>query len=229
MIPIPVRSIEAARELDRRAQTEFGIPSLLLMENAARAVADRAAQGRARHYVVLCGGGNNGGDGFAAARQLFQKGCAVRVYLLTDPSKLEGDAALNYRIIRKLRVPIAPVSKLKLFSKRRARFSTVVIDAILGTGFRGRLKPDVAKVIQNVNRWKQENPKRIKILAVDIPSGLNGNAGISEGEIAMKADETVTFACLKPAFLKKASKPFLGKLIVADIGIPKRLLNGGRK
>src|SRR5450432_2124338 len=129
-------SRQQARELDRRAVEEYGVPSVVLMENAGRGATDLLCKlGIAGPVVVCCGGGNNGGDGFVVARHLDLRGFEVRVLLFSGPSKLSEDAEINYRILEKSGVPIRQVEPQEL--ERELAGSAWIVDALLGTGARG--------------------------------------------------------------------------------------------
>lgn len=225
-------TIDQSRRLDRDASRFYRIPSLLLMENAGRAVAEAAfvAAGKkpARsECIVVCGGGSNGGDGLVAARHLRQRNWRVRVLLTADPKKYTGDSELNYRIIRSLKIP---ANKLRGDRASKRRGPTVIIDAILGSGFHGDPRADALAGIRFINARKQWNPAGTKVIAVDIPSGLHGDFG-PLGTETVKADHTVTFVDVKPGLLRPNAKPFVGAITIADIGIPKSLVRrtSGRK
>lgn len=221
--------VARVREMDRRATEEMEIPSLLLMENAGRSVAEQMGRRFLKKaalktlVMVFCGKGNNGGDGFVIARHLFQQGHHVQAFLLYNPQDLEGDAALNYRIINRIGVPARPFQKGAFYRKAPYK-KTVIVDALLGTGFKGPARPPVEQAIKAINDFKKRTGSRTVVVAVDIPSGLDGDKGL-QGPAAVKADWTFTFACLKPGLLRKASKPFVGRVRVVDIGIPKKLID----
>ncbi len=197
---------------DRRA-VDLGIASLTLMENAGRAVADAAwAYLQAGDKVaVLCGPGNNGGDGFVAARHLAERGCDVRVALLGDIAAIKGDAAeMAARWsgeVSALHPDILPQAK-------------VVIDAVFGAG----LSRDVSGVVSEVIRDLNAREQGVKVIAVDVPSGLDGNTGQKRG-VAVRADETVTFMCLKPGHVLMPGRKCCGRVTIADIGIPVHILS----
>src|SRR5436305_4947648 len=175
-----MRSIDRASS-DRATSERFGVPSLTLMENAGTAVADYvlAEHPTARRIVVFCGKGNNGGDGFVAARRLHQKGKTVQVILLSDPAELRGDAAAMYG---KLPVAAIVVRSSEELSTDRVRLSLpadLYLDAILGTGFKPPVTGLYADAIQILN--KSQPP----VIAVDIPSGADADAtGPQQGIIA---------------------------------------------
>ena len=222
-----VRTISAAqmREMDRRAQQEFGIPELVLMEHAGTAAAGvvrrlRAQPGKSREeVVVLAGGGANGGDGFVAARHLDNRGIPVSVVLLSDPRQVSGASRVNLEILKRLHVPIreaASVSAWRDWSRGNRRVG-VVVDAMLGTGVTGRVREPIASAIRWVNR------KRCPVISVDIPSGLSADTGIPCGA-AVRATATVTCGLPKIGLRRGQGRHFCGRITVADISLPRALL-----
>ncbi len=227
-------SVEDVRECERRVIEEYGFPSFLLMENAGRGLSDQVMSTLSRfprttQVVALCGGGNNGGDGFVAARHLSQKHPCVSVYLLSDPKELKGDALLNYQLLLKLNLPLYPFSAFS--EHRKTLFQNtplIILDAILGTGFKGPLKPEIIHAVNQINELKKYHNAKVNVIAVDIPTGLNGNEGPSvsptQTNPVMMADMTVTFGFLKKGLLDEHSKPFVGRIEVVDIGIPVQIM-----
>lgn len=196
---------------DQRA-VERGVPSLTLMENAGRAVADAAwAHLQAGDKVaVLAGPGNNGGDGFVAARLLAERGCDVTVALLGDREALKGDAAANAKRWTGAVVPLTVSAALD---------AKLIIDAVFGAGLSRDVEGELARIFHAVNA----RPSAAKLIAVDVPSGLDGNTGAERG-IALRADETVTFACLKPGHVLMPGRELCGRVTLADIGIAPSVL-----
>lgn len=192
---------------DRRA-VELGVPSMTLMENAGRAVADAAWRHlqKGDRVAVLAGPGNNGGDGFVAARHLQERGCEVVVALLGERSALRGDAAEMAQRWHGDVVALDPAF---------AKGAKVIIDAIFGAG----LARDVDGVAAQTIRVINDRRNGAKVIAVDVPSGLDGNTGAERG-VAVRADETVTFMCLKPGHVLMPGRVLCGPVSVADIGIP---------
>ena len=211
-------SRDEVRAVDRCAIETLGIPGILLMENAGRQVADAVvdllggAQGRA--VAIVAGAGNNGGDGFVAARHLDLRGCRTVTFLLADGDKLTGDAAANYRIARDLGLEIRRTQgdDIARLAQELAAFDAVV-DAIGGTGIRGPLRGDQAAAVQQVNAAGRP------VLAVDIPTGLDCDTGQAPGP-AIRAAITVTFICRKKGFDAPGAAAYTGRVRVADIGIP---------
>jgi ADP-dependent NAD(P)H-hydrate dehydratase / NAD(P)H-hydrate epimerase len=195
-----------AGEADRLA-AEAGVATLDLMEHAGNAVAEAAlgmVKGSDRRVAVLCGPGNNGGDGFVAARHLRDKGWDVRVYLLGEKSALKGDAA---EMARRWPLPIRPATPDALQSMH------IVIDALFGAGLSRPLEGDAADLVAAVNA------SRLPVLAVDVPSGLDGTTGEVRGT-AIQARRTVTFFRKKPGHVLMPGRQLCGEVTVADIGIP---------
>ncbi len=219
------------REFDRIAIESFGMNSLVLMENAARGVTDALCEFNGQQpgsAVVVCGPGNNGGDGLAVARHLHVRGWAVRAILLASPEKISEDSLANLRILRRTSVEIAEMdlSDDETFSEAefRGRVGRVdwIIDAVLGTGARPPLRAPLDQIVTICN----ELPCRR--MAIDIPTGLDCDAG--EGspgreQVAFRADLTVTFVALKPVMVTEAGKAYLGTIKIVDIGAPPEALD----
>jgi hydroxyethylthiazole kinase-like uncharacterized protein yjeF len=199
------------------------------MENAGRGLADHVFTVLNRFPVttcvaVLCGGGSNGGDGFVCARYLLSRHLNVKIYLLTEPKSLTGDALLNHRILVNLGASFYSLDDFSLH--RQSLFSNtplVIVDAMVGTGFKGDLKPNLKSVIEKVNHLKKFHNAKVTVVSADIPSGLSGDDGFI-GEPSVEADLTVTFGALKPGLTKPESRAYVGKIEVVDIGIPEILL-----
>ena len=212
---------DQVREIDRRAIEEYHIPGIVLMENAARAVVDVAIEMLKTSPVptpkvgVMCGGGNNGGDGLAVARHLHNRGVDVWVGVMTDPGKYRGDAAINWAIIERMRLfcPRRDDKNIDFFLTN----SQLVIDALFGTGLESL--PRDPEPIQMVNEtaWN--------VLAIDLPSGMNCETGKSLGDDVVRANRTVTFVAEKAGFANPASRQYTGEITVGDIGVPRELID----
>jgi len=207
-------SADEMRVIDRTTSERFGVPSLTLMENAGAAVAEYvlAQHSSARRIVVFCGKGNNGGDGFVAARRLHQKGKTVHVILLTDPAELRGDAAVMYG---KLPVAAIIVHSGEELNSDRVRLSVpgdLYVDAILGTGF----KPPVLGVYADAIAILNSAP--VPVVAVDIPSGADADAMTPQTGSIARSDAIVTFTAPRPAHV--FSSLTSGPNLVAPIGSP---------
>jgi NAD(P)H-hydrate epimerase len=199
-------SVAEARALDADAVSRLGMPSILLMENAARGVAEEARRLGTRP-VILCGPGNNGGDGLAAARHL---GRRSRVYLLAEPDPVASpDAALQLRILRaagyEVRVGERPVPT------REA--DAVWIDALFGTGLKRAIEGEAARFIEVFNAAGGAK------LAVDVPSGLCADTGVPLGPTC-RCDVTVTFHAPKHGLTAPSAKPLVGRVVVVPLGLP---------
>lgn len=213
--------------IDKQASQDYGIPGLLLMDQASKAVADTVlrqenfADGSARKIVVFCGKGNNGGDGFGAARYLYNAGLKVEVFLVNATlNDVKGDAAQEAAMLRKAGVEIKPLLRaedLQIAEVMSLR-ADVIVDAMLGTGFEGELRglyKDVCHMINSLDKV---------VVAVDIPTGVNADNGL-RAEDAIWADMTVTMALPKTGLLLYPGKENVGELILADIGMPQKLLD----
>lgn len=208
---------EQVREIDRRTIKEFGIPGIELMENAALAVAAEAerllAETGGKRILIVCGAGNNGGDGFAAARLLHERGLEVDLAYPDDAAKITGDAFANFaRVPSGLRAAVATHAKI-----RRAKCD-LIIDAILGTGATGAPRVATSELIDAINT------RRLPVLAVDLPSGLDCDSGLPLGASCIRATRTVTFVAEKAGFANPESRQYTGEVIVADIGCPAHLI-----
>ncbi|MEM8874707.1 MAG: NAD(P)H-hydrate epimerase [Planctomycetota bacterium] len=190
------------REIDRRAIEELGIPGIVLMENAARAVADVVDHDR---VVIVCGGGNNGGDGYAIARHLHNRD--VDVTIVATKHDLAGDAKINADICRNM--------DLRTVDDFEPADYPCAIDALLGTGLAKPPRPDAAEWIRKINQV----PTRI---AVDVPSGIDCDTGAVLGGEAVRALTIVTFVAEKVGFPNATEH--LGRVIVGDIGVPPSLV-----
>lgn len=206
------------REIDRAAIEDFGLPGVVLMEVAGRGVVDlitRLRRPRGLRVVVLCGSGNNGGDGYVIARHLIGRGARVRVYLLAERSKIVGDALTNLEILERMRAEIHPLrSEEELRAANSAlTHAEVIVDALLGTGLNSEVRGQYRLVLERINRCAG-----LKI-AVDIPSGLHADDGRVLG-VAFDADHTVTFAYPKVGLVTHPGIIRVGELHVIDIGVP---------
>ncbi|MBQ3124764.1 MAG: NAD(P)H-hydrate dehydratase [Clostridia bacterium] len=210
---------EEMRNLDRAA-TEIGkIPSILLMENAALACVNELKKDfdvSKCSVAIFCGKGNNGGDGLAIARHLYNAGVKVNIFLVSG-NDFSGDAKINYDIVNAMDVPVDTVTDTEDF-EYVIRSYDIVIDAILGTGISG----DVRGLIFDVIRLINENARYV--MAVDVPSGINSDSGEICG-ICINADKTVTFAAYKTGMFMYPAADSVGEVVVAPISIPKTVVN----
>jgi NAD(P)H-hydrate epimerase len=205
------------REIDRRAIEEFGVPGVVLMENAGRGTAELLLSlGVSRSVAICCGKGNNGGDGFVIARHLDNHDVSVRVLLFAEAEELTGDAAVNFRILQRAGLsPQVQPNAAELAGELSA--AEWVVDALFGTGLQGAVRPPFDYIIDTINA----NGK--PVLAVDIPSGLDCDTGLSVGA-TIRATHTATFVAPKVGFANPAAQPWLGEVHVVDIGAPRAAL-----
>jgi len=214
---VKVLTAAQMREVDRRT-SELGVPGLVLMENAGERVveflAHQYAPLKAQRIVVLCGKGNNGGDGMVVARQLYTRirPQALHVVLAGDPSEMKGDAAANHRMLQAVGCPIS------LEIKPAMETATLIVDALLGTGLHGAATGKSLEMITAVN----ERFPLAEVVSVDIPSGLDSDSANPPGA-AVHANHTVTFTAPKPCQVLSPACELVGKLHVAQIGSPSDL------
>ncbi len=217
---------EMSRRVDEIAVNELGVPSLILMENAGRSCAEcllnwpLADKHREPSVLVLCGPGNNGGDGFVIARHLTLANCRVRVMLFQEIAKYTGDARVNLEVLLQLGTEIEPfdpewseAETIQKFSEFGTQSTNWVVDALLGTGARGVLRPPIAKAISAANHLA------VNKLAVDIPTGLDCDSG-EASEPTFRADVTCTMVDEKMGFENAIAHQFTGTVVVVGIGVP---------
>jgi NAD(P)H-hydrate epimerase len=223
-------TVAQARAIDRYAVEVLGLPSIVLMENAAinaaslvlDLLADAVELDHDRFRVsILCGGGNNGGDGYALARQLLAFGVEVRVFAARRAVDLTGDAAVNADVWRAMDQPVTSCTNKAEAEAARDVWSTshLLVDAVLGTGFSDRLRPDLAGVLGVVNDLRQTADHPPRVLSLDVPSGLDADAGTAD-PAAVVADVTLTFVGPKIGFRRPSAAAYLGRVVVAEIGLP---------
>jgi hydroxyethylthiazole kinase-like uncharacterized protein yjeF len=222
-----ILTAEQFREIDRLSGTEFGIPNLLLMENAGMRVVE-VLEGQFEDLEdltvgILCGKGNNGGDGFVVARQLIQKGCYPFVFLFADENDVKGDAKTNLDILKAIGCPPTIVMTEHDWNEERLELldADIIIDALLGTGLTKPVAGLLKAVIETMDDFTCAT-----IVSVDVPSGLQANSPHLIGP-AVNADFTVTFTALKPCLVLPSACRFAGDVIVAGIGNPQELLESG--
>jgi NAD(P)H-hydrate epimerase len=230
---------DQVREVDRRAVEEFGVPSIVLMENAGRGAAELLMRLNPERLpvAILCGPGNNGGDGFVVARHLSIQQCPVHIWVAlsrgdsnenTNPesieSQLSADARVNYRIAVRSGIS-AEILRGKLSDWQREMIrsdlaiqSGWIVDGLFGTGLRAPPGPPFDELIAAANLSK--NP----ILALDLPSGLECDEGVPLG-LAIHATHTATFVARKKGFLAVTAQEWIGEVHVVDIGAPKVLVD----
>lgn len=211
------------RELDRRTIEEYGLPGIALMENAGREVARKVEEilggAAGRKVCIFAGKGNNGGDGFVAARHLAGSGAAVTVFLAGSPEGVGGDARINLDVLAAAGGEISQVSGQREMDRvaLAAALADCLVDALLGTGFRGEVSGELAEMVKILNTAGKP------VVAVDIPTGIDADTGQVCG-VAVRASHTVTFALPKPGLLLQPGAEHAGAVTVAGIGFPARLL-----
>lgn len=211
---------ELMKKLDNVAINEYGIPSLTLMENAATAVfncINNNCKNANKQVSVLCGPGNNGGDGIAVARLLLNNGYTVRTFLIGNRKKMTPDSIANEKRL------IEHGGKLENYIQNDeiTNFilsSDIIVDAIFGVGLQRDVSDDFLSAIELINS------SDATVFACDIPSGLDGNSGKTLGN-AVKADFTITFSLGKKGLYINDGKKHSGEIIISDIGIPKELID----
>jgi ADP-dependent NAD(P)H-hydrate dehydratase / NAD(P)H-hydrate epimerase len=219
--PVKIVTAEEMRAIDRATSERFGVPSLTLMENAGAAVADYMLSQRAAadHIVVFCGKGNNGGDGFVAARRLHERGKKVQVILLANADDLRGDAAIMFAKLPNAAIVVRSSEELKNERVRPFLQADLYLDAVLGTGF----KPPVSGLYADAIALM--NASRAPVIAIDIPSGADADAVHPQTGTIVRADAVVTFTAPRPAHI--FSMLSAGPTVVADIGSPDEAIVSG--
>jgi hydroxyethylthiazole kinase-like uncharacterized protein yjeF len=211
-------------EVDRLTTERYRIPSILLMENAGRSVADeigKSCSGLDRKKIaILCGRGNNGGDGFVVARYLSLRGASPSILLFASPERLKGDALTNYEILRAMGLPIqtVPTPADARSCLRKMDSPDIIVDALFGTGLAKPIGADFRPVVEWINR----HGRTAFVTAVDIPSGLRADSPEIIGP-TVKAHLTVTFSALKLAQVLPPASDFAGRIVLVPIGSPQTL------
>jgi ADP-dependent NAD(P)H-hydrate dehydratase / NAD(P)H-hydrate epimerase len=220
-----MRVLNAAqmREADRRTIEEIGIPSLVLMENAGRQVvaAMEAVHGDLQEHdvAVLCGRGNNGGDGFVVARTLLQRGVDVSVFLFGRVADVRGDARINLEILGRLGLTVVEVADSQVWELHFSEVSgcTLIVDALFGTGLNAPLSGLLETVVADVNG------SAIPVVAIDLPSGLSADSHEPIGD-SIEAGTTITLAAPKLSLVLPPAETRAGDIVIADIGIPTEII-----
>ena len=217
-----ILTAQEMREVDRLTTARYRVPGLTLMENAGKSVAEfiqaRFPNLARRHIVVLCGKGNNGGDGFVAARYLRKMGAKPEVRFFGDPREAKGNAAAN---LKRWKTASGKLQVDKAGKDDELKFTSdsIIVDALLGTGTRGAVEGRLREVIATVNG----RAPGCSVVSVDIPSGLHADTGEVQGDVVV-ADYTVTFTAPKPGLLLGAGADHAGDIAVRDIGSPRELI-----
>ncbi len=216
---------EEIADIEKETEEKYGISRLILMENAGRCTAEvikeRFAGVAGMRVCVFCGKGNNGGDGFVAARYLFNAGADVKVYHFDSPAAFTGISFTNYEILCKMEIGCFRLDErsVKLPGCGKA---DVIVDALFGTGIRGAVGGAAAELITAINQ------RGSFIVCADIPSGLDANTGRVCGT-AVKGSVTVSFGFAKKGFYLNSGPEYCGEIIIADIGFPAFFKNTGER
>jgi NAD(P)H-hydrate epimerase len=216
---------EEMRELDRKAIEEYKIPGIILMENAGRNVAEEVLQmidnPQKVKVAILCGKGNNGGDGCVVARHLHNQSISLNVFLVAKISDIlkDGDAGTNLQILLNMKIPVKEILDIHGVNNilKELNNYNILVDALFGTGLSGDVREPFKTLINGVNNLNKP------MVSVDIPSGLDCNTGKILGA-ALKATKTVTLAVAKKGFYLNDGPSYTGKVIVSDISIPRELI-----
>jgi len=215
------------RQIDYDAIHVYGLPGIVLMENAgaevAREVVKVIGDIADKKVYFFTGKGNNGGDGYVAARHLYNQGAKVKVFLLGTKEEVTGDARVNLDVLDRMNIDIVELTSERDWDKARIAisFADCIVDALLGTGFRGELSKPFAQAIEMINAAGKP------VIAIDLPSGVNADTG-QVPDIAVKATATVTLGLPKLGLLLYPGADCVGKLSVSDIGIPGELLTDSK-
>ena len=217
MTPVTL-SRQRAGQLDHRATAEYAVPGIVLMENAGRGVADKLVElGVSGTVVICCGPGNNGGDGFVIARHLDLRRLAVKVMVWGDDDRRPADAATNFQVLLRSGIPLVRGNASADLAQAMSGANWIV-DALLGTGARGEVRPPMSDAITAINS------AGVPVMAVDLPSGLDADTGLPARQ-TIRALHTCTFVAYKPGFLTPGADRFTGQIHVLDIGAPRKLVD----
>lgn len=219
---------EQSRAVDRAATEELGLPSIVLMEHAANALASECED--AMEFAdgpcwLFCGPGANGGDGLACARLMHNAGFAVEVFLTHADGKYVGDAGTHLRVARAMKLAIHELDgkDVNAFMGELIEegMPALAVDALLGTGLTGPVREPVAAVVRAINTLRGAGAT---VIAADVPTGLDCDTGRPLGDTVVKADVTVTFGGVKRGLLEEHAQEYVGQLELGDIGVPPELL-----
>lgn len=207
------------RAIDKFCIEELKIPGIVLMENAAIKVA-KNVEDKYKKITIVCGTGNNGGDGFAVARHLYKMGLKLEVFLVGNEQKMSQDCAVNYDILKNMNINIVNIYDSAGLSCLESSIekSEVVIDSIFGTGLNRNVEGIFNSIISVINE------KAKYILSIDVPSGMNSDSGSIMGN-CIKADKTVSFEAYKNGFLQYENDKYTGEIVIENIGIPEYVID----
>ncbi|PHQ37257.1 NAD(P)H-hydrate epimerase [Rhodopirellula bahusiensis] len=216
ILQLPPMTCQRVREIDRMAMDQFQMPGIVLMENAGRGAAECMDQIAPEGSVlILCGKGNNGGDGFAIARHLQLAGREVTILAMAPTDELQGDALIQANITKAAGIEIQVLGEAP--AKECLPIADIIVDGLLGTGAKPPLRGRYVDVVEAANA------SSVRRIALDIPTGMSGDTG-ETGEPTFQADHTLTFAAPKIGFAKRDADRFTGEVHVISIGAPLALL-----
>ena len=215
-------SVKDIQSLDKEAIEKIGIPGIVLMENAGHIVSNEIRRllksRRHKSATIVCGIGNNAGDGFVAARHLKNAGFEVKIFIVGLSEKIKKEALVNFNILKNLKFPITELKEVDETFIKEITNCDVVVDAIFGIGLNRPVKGLAKETIEAINKHAP------RIISIDIPSGLDGTTGEVLGA-CVRASRTVTFTLPKKGFSINQGPSSVGKVIVRDIGIPNDLMD----
>lgn len=219
MRPVVLVTAKEMQAIDRRAISELGIPSLVLMENAGVAVVRELEREfgdlEGKRCLILAGRGNNGGDGLVIARHLLNRDAKVKVFLVAEERDLSQDCRVNLEIFKKLQGEIHVISPPVLSKlKINLALNDLVIDAMVGTGFSGQLRGVLPEVVEMVNEC------RTPVVSVDIPSGVDPTTGAVQGQ-AVRASLTVALGFMKTGLVLYPGREYCGKPVLWTSAFPR--------
>ena len=217
------------RNVDKLAMESLHMPGIALMENAGNNAAriirklilpELSVKPGVANVAIICGAGNNGGDGYVIARHLHSYNISVQIYATKPIDALAGDAKTNALICRNMKLPITPLASDEHLREHLHQLQNahVIIDSLLGTGFTGEVRKPLSSIINTLNNLS--NPL---IVAIDTPSGLDIDRG-NPSNATLRAHHTITFVAPKKGFTQETAKPYIGRLHVAPIGVPPSLI-----
>lgn len=224
---------ETIKHIDETVSSKYHISKAVLMENAGRTVAmyiSEIIKGKNSKVCIVCGKGNNGGDGFVAARHLSLNGYDVDVVLIGSQNEVKGEALDNLLALRSTKAKLLELSQDTLNSElckleNILCRSDLIVDAMLGTGFKGELKEELSCIVRLINRVKADMGERIRVMSVDIPTGLEADTGRVANDCII-ADITMTFAMVKRGMVISPGSAMCGQIILDHIGIPQEAMAG---
>ncbi len=215
---LEVFSESGCKQLDSMTINEIGIPSMILMENAAESLCNNI-DNKADSFIIICGKGNNGGDGLAIARKLYLRGKKVKVIIISNDKKYTDDFTINYNILKNILTEIEVLTTEKEIKQKLPNYICnydIIVDCIFGVGINRDVSGIYEEVINIINT------SETTVISVDVPSGMDSNTGEIK-KVGVKADFTYTFEVIKKGFLNYSAFNYLGKLKVVPIGIPDKV------